>query len=165
MEIVREALTAFYSKARYAVLNTGGMMYQFVGDQVIGLFGIPDRQDGYVDEALLCARQLISIGNSVSNEWQRQIDRVQNSKGVHIGMALGQIQIVSLRPFGRAHLGAVSDEINMAARLLSKAGPGEIVASNAFHQALSEDSQSLFAVIDPVEAHNVGRIKAWKYCS
>ena len=101
---------------------------------------------------------------SVSNEWQRQIDRVQAARGVHIGMALGDIQIVSLRPFGRAHLGAVSDEVNMAARLVAQAGPGEIMVSNAFYQALDEPYQSGFHEMEPVEARNVGRIRVWKEC-
>jgi len=160
--VVREALTAFYSKGRYAVLNTGGMLYQFVGDQIIGLFGIPDQQPGYEEAALECAHALIDIADSVSNEWQRQIDRVQDARGVHIGMALGEIQIVSLRPFGRAHIGAVSDEINMAARLLSQAGPGDIMVSNSFYQSLDEPVQARFKEVEPVEARNVGRIKVWK---
>ena len=39
-EVVRNNLTAFYSKARYQVINNGGLFYQFVGDEAIGLFGI-----------------------------------------------------------------------------------------------------------------------------
>jgi class 3 adenylate cyclase len=160
--IAREALTAFYSKSRYAVMNAGGMMYQFVGDQIIGLFGIPEGQPGYLQSALDCAHVLVEIGESVTNEWQRQIDRVQTAKGVHISMALGDIQIVSLRPFGRAHFGAVSDEINMAARFVSQAGPSEIVVSNAFYQSLDEPAQGAFREMEPIEARHVGRISLWK---
>lgn len=160
--VVRHALTSFYSKARYEVLNTGGMLYQFVGDEVIALYGIPDQPGDYLQSALECARSLVDIGNSVSSEWQRHIDRVQTAAGVHIGMALGDVQVVSLRPFSRAHLGAVSDGINMAARLLAHAGPSDVVASNAFFQALETEAQAPFTQIEPVDAHNVGRINAWR---
>jgi adenylate cyclase len=160
--IVRESLTSFYSKARYQIINNGGMLYQFVGDEVIGLFGLPDRPGGFARDALDTARSLISIGNSVSHNWQRQIDRVQATGGVHMGVAIGDLQIVSLRPFGRTHVGAVGDCINVAARLMATAGPGEIVASNSFLQALDDASRSKFQEIEPVEARNVGRIKAWK---
>jgi len=34
--VTRRWLTQFYSLARHAVLNAGGMLYQFVGDEVIG---------------------------------------------------------------------------------------------------------------------------------
>jgi len=160
--IVRESLTSFYSKARYQIINNGGMLYQFVGDEVIGLFGLPDQPGGFARDALETARALVSIGNSVSHHWQRQIDRVQAAGGVHIGLAIGDLQIVSLRPFGRTHVGAVGDCINVAARLMTAAGPSEVVASNSFLQALDETSGSKFQEIEPVEARNVGRIKAWK---
>jgi class 3 adenylate cyclase len=161
-EVVRHCLTSFYSKARYQILNNGGMFYQFVGDEVIGLFGIPDRQPGCVQHALETARTLVDIGNSVSNHWQRHIDRVQESGGMHIGMALGDLQIVSLRPFSRTHMGAIGDTINVAARLTACAGPSEIVVSNSFYYELEEAAQAGFQETEPLQARNVGRIKAWK---
>ena len=45
-EVIRHCLTSFYAKARYEILNTGGMLCQFVGDEVIGLYGLPDRTGG-----------------------------------------------------------------------------------------------------------------------
>ncbi len=161
-EIVRNCLTTFYSNARYEILNTGGLLYQFVGDEVSGLFGIPDHPPGYRQAALACAKALVDLGNSVSNKWQRQIDRVQSARGVHIGIAMGDIQLVSLRPFERAHLGAVSDSMNMAARLVSNAGPSEVVVSNTYYQELDEKSQADFEELETVDARNVGQIKAWK---
>lgn len=163
--IVRESLTSFYSKARYQIINSGGMLYQFVGDEVIGLFGLPDREPDAVQTAFATARALVSIGHSVSHHWQRQIDRVQNSGGVHVGLSVGDLQIVSLRPFGRTHVGAIGDCINVAARLMSVAGPGEAAASNSFLQSLDEETQAVFHEVEPVEARNVGRIKAWKWAS
>jgi len=105
---------------------------------------------------------LCRIGDSVSHHWQRRIDRVQNATGLHVGIALGDLQIVSLRPFSRLHVGAIGDCINVAARLRAMAGQSEIVVSNAFHERLSEESQARCAEIEPVEARNVGRIRAWR---
>ena len=161
-EVVRHVLTSFYSKARYQVTNSGGMLYQFLGDGVLALFGVPDRRENYVEAALSCARALIDIGNSVSNEWQRQIDHLQSAGGCHIGMALGDLHILSLRPFGRAHMGAIADSINTAARLSSTAKPDEIVVSNSLFQKFNEESQAGFLEMEPVEARNIGRIRAWR---
>jgi adenylate cyclase len=161
-EIVRESLTAFYSKARYQIINNGGMLYQFAGDEVLGLFGIPDHPEGFTDAVLDTARALCRIGESVSQHWQRRIDRVQTASGLHVGIALGDLQIVSLRPFSRLHIGAIGDCINVASRLLSLAGPGEVVLSNAFHQQLDERHQARCSEIEPIDARNVGRIRAWK---
>ena len=161
-EIVRESLTAFYSKARYQIINSGGMLYQFVGDQVIGLFGVPDHLDGFAEATIDTSRALCRIGESVSLHWQRRIDRVQDAAGLHIGVALGDLQIVALRPYSRMHIGALGDCINVAARLLSLAVPSELVVSNAFYQALSEESQTHCHETQPVDARNVGRIRAWR---
>ena len=150
------------SKARYQVLNSGGMLYQFLGDGVVALFGLLEQPPGYVDAALECASALLDIGRSVSNEWQRRIDRLQSAGGCHIGMAIGDLNIVSLRPLSRTHVGAIADSINTAARLSSAAGPDEIVVANALFQALAAESQSRFAEMEPVEARNVGRLRAWK---
>jgi class 3 adenylate cyclase len=160
--IVRESLTSFYSKARYQIINSGGMLYQFAGDEVIGLYGIPDQPAGFPEAVVDTARALCLIGKSVSQHWQRRIDRVQDAAGVHVGIARGDLQIVSLRPFSRTHIGAIGDCINVAARLLALAGPGDIVMSNAFHQSLSEHSQARCHELEAVEARNVGRIRSWK---
>ena len=162
--LVRESLTSFYSKSRYQIINHGGMMYQFVGDEVIGLFGLPEQRPGYIQSAMEAARALVDIGNSVSNRWQRSLDRVQNSVGLHIGMAMGDLQVVSMQPFGRIHMGAIGDAINLAARLTASAGSNEIVISNSLREELCESMGAGFSEMQPIEARNVGRIKCWKNC-
>ena len=159
--VLRRCLTAFYSKARFTIVNTGGMLYQFVGDEVVGLYGLPMQTDDYPDRALDAARALIDIGNSVCRDWQRQIDRVQDATGVHVGMAIGDAQIVSQRAFGRAHLGAISDAMNLGSRLVAHASPGEIVISNSCYWSLSEGAQERFEEAEPIDARNIGRVKAW----
>jgi len=160
--VIRHCLTTFYSKARSAILNTGGMMYQFVGDEVIGLYGLPDQPDGYLEAAFDCARSLADIGNSVSRKWQRELDSMQKAHGVHIGICMGSMQVVSLRPFSRTHISGIGDVINLAARLLADAGPGQIVASNAYYQSLAPEYQTAFRESAPVEAKNIGTVLAWR---
>jgi class 3 adenylate cyclase len=161
--LVRLALTSFYSQARQAVLDAGGMMDKFVGDEVIGVFGYPAARRGDAEAALACARRLVDIGQSVSDHWQRRIDRVQDAKGVHIGIAMGDLNLMRLRAFSSRHYGFIGDAVNMAARLMATAGPSEIVASNRFHQALGDVTAAQFAETPPIDAKNVGRIKAWKF--
>ena len=139
------------------------MVHQFVGDEVFALFGIPDHRPGYLQDALETAQALLSTGLSVSNHWQRHIDRAQAATGLHIGMALGDVQIVALRPFSRTHIGAIGDAIHVATTLLAHAGPSEIAVSNSFYQGLSEAARAGFQETGSVNARNIGRIKAWKW--
>jgi class 3 adenylate cyclase len=98
----------------------------------------------------------------LSYEWQRRIDHIQSSQGVHIGISVGDVEIVRLRPFSRTHLSAVSDTINLASRLTQAAASSEIVISNSFFQRLDYEHRAQFHEIDMVEARNLGKIKAWK---
>src|SRR5262249_5046092 len=132
-EVIRHCLTSFYSKSRYEIQNAAGMLYQFVGDELIGLFGIPVPQLDDATRAVRSARALLDLGNSVSTHWQRHIDRLQQNSGLHVGMAVGDLQIVASRPFSRTHMSAIGDALNVAARLTTVAGPGEIVISNSLY--------------------------------
>jgi class 3 adenylate cyclase len=160
--LVRRSLTAFYSQARQAIHEAGGMLYQFVGDQVIGVFGFPSDRATYATDAVRCARRLIDIGHSVSDHWQRQIDRVQRSRGVHIGISFGDLELMPLRAFSRTHIGFIGDAVNIAARLLAEAGSSEIVISNSLFQHLDNETQAQFEGLSAVQAKNVGLIQCWK---
>ena len=160
---IRDCIGAFCAKSRYQIINEGGMLYQFMGDGVIGLFGIPTHSGDYIDKSFDCARSLLMLGDSISNAWQRQLDRHQPVRGCHIGIAVGDLRLFSLRPFSRTHTSVVGDAINMAARLSSHAGPGQIVVSNTVYEALSPPLRNLLRESEPIEAKNVGRIKAWTF--
>jgi class 3 adenylate cyclase len=160
---IQNCLGAFCAKARYQIINEGGMLCQFLGDGVIGLFGIPTHSLDYIERSFACARSLLTLADAISNEWQRQLDRLQPVRGCHIGMAMGDLQILSLRPFSRTHIGVIGDAINMAARLSAHAQPGQVVVSNIVYQSLDPASQSQFHETEPIEAKNVGRIQAWTF--
>ena len=162
---IRDCLSAFCTKARHQILSDGGMLYQFLGDAVIGLFGIPDRDRGYVERSYECAKSLLVLAESVSNEWQRQLDRLQPIGGGHVGMAMGDLELLSLRSFSRSHIGLIGDSINMAARLSSFAQSGQIAMSNIVFRGLCANSQQTLREAEPIEAKNIGRIKGWIYDS
>ena len=150
-EIVRESLTAFYSKARYQIINNGGCYISSRVTRFLGCLAFRDHPDGFTDGVLDTARGLCRIGESVLQQWQRRIDRVQTDAGLHVGIAIGDLQVVSLRPFSPLHIGAIGDCINVASRLSKLAGPGEVVLSNGFHHRLDEHNQARYSEIEPVD--------------
>lgn len=160
-ETVRQSLTNFYEKSRYQVINAGGMLVQFVGDEVVALFGIPDRRSGYVEAAVHTAIRLLDIGASVSHDWQRRIDHVQSRRGVHIGMAMGQVQVVAMRSLDNARIATIGDCLNIAARLLPVAESGEVVISNVLRHAL-RNSDYATEQLEPVEVRNLGTLQPWR---
>lgn len=160
--MIHRRLTEYYSLARYAVLNEGGMLYQFVGDEVVGVFGLYGSAATATAQALRCVRMLCEAGNAVSTAWQRSLDRVQPSRGVHIGVGMGPLGLLAWRPFSRTHLGFIGEPLNLAARLMGEAKSDEIIATNTFYSALDADARGLFEEVGAIEAKNVGRIQGWR---
>jgi adenylate cyclase len=161
--VVRDSLASFYSKARYQIIHSGGMLLQFVGDSVVALFGVPRARPGYVEAALDCAEMLLSIGDSVVTEWQRQIDHIQPASGAHVGIALGDVQLLSLRPFGRSRLSAIGGSINLASRMMEHAGNGEILVSNSVQTMMTTTYRRRLLDLEPLEISDMGLIRAWRY--
>jgi len=160
--VSRHSLTSFASRTRHRIVNDSGMLYQFLGDSVVGLFGVPEASPGYLEQAVACARGLLDIGASVATEWQRQLDQIQPAAGVHVSITLGDLQVLSLRPLSRTHMGVIGDSINLAHRLNTVAACDEIVVSNTFYQRLPDTLRAESLELPPVEAKNIGRIRAWK---
>ncbi len=160
--LIRRRLTEYYSLARHAVLNAGGMLYQFVGDEVVAVFGLHRPPVPATVQALRCVRSLFAAGTAVSQAWQRALDRVQPSKGVHIGIAMGDLDLMPFRPFSLTHLGFMGEPLNLAARLMIEATVDHAVATNTFYAGIEEAWRGAFEAIGPVEAKNVGRIHGWR---
>src|SRR4029450_12174478 len=60
--VIRRRLPEYYSLARHTVLNAGGMLYQFVGDEVVGVFGLHRPAATAGGQALACVRWLLAAG-------------------------------------------------------------------------------------------------------
>lgn len=163
---VRESLTSFYAKSRYQVVNAGGMLVQFVGDEIVALFGIPDRRQDYIAAAVRTAYRLLDIGASVSLGWQRRIDHVQPRQGVHIAMGMGRIQLVPMRALDHARLATIGDCLDITARLLPLADQGEIVVSNVLQHALSTSGLPCeLEALPPFDARSLGLLQPWRLAS
>ncbi len=144
------------------MLNAGGMFYQFVGDEVVAVFGLHRSPAPAAVQALRCVRSLFAAGAAVSQAWQRELDRVQPSKGVHIGIAMGNLDLMPFQPFSPTHLGFMGEPLNLATRLMSEATSDQAVATNTFYAGIDEAWRRAFEAIEPVEAKSVGRIHAWR---
>ena len=84
------------------------------------------------------------------------------TKDALTGLALGDLQVLSLRPLSRTHMGVIGGSINLAARLNGVAGCDDIVVSNMLHQRLPDDVRAEFLELAPIDAKNIGRVRAWK---
>jgi class 3 adenylate cyclase len=118
-EVVR-MLNSLYGVVVPVILGAGGTVVQFVGDEVMALFGAPTRQP---DHALRAARAGLDLQAAVAAATADRANWPRFGVGVNTGPALvGNIGAEQMRTFT-----AIGDTTNLAARLQGLAGPGEVV--------------------------------------
>lgn len=113
-------LNTHYGVVVPVILEAGGTVVQFVGDEVMALFNAPSRQP---DHALRAARAGLRLQEVVETVRAGREEWPQFGVGINSGPALvGNIGAAQMRNFT-----AIGDTTNLAARLQSLAEPGQVI--------------------------------------
>ncbi len=122
-------LRAFYDSARVIIERFGGVVEKYIGDAVVGVFGVPRAHEDDPERAVFAALEIVVACASLPSLGDAPL-RVR--VGVNTGRALVRLNV--LPSSGEGFL--VGDAVNTAARLLAAAPPmGVIVGERT--QALS----------------------------
>ncbi len=117
-------MSRFYSIGVQVLAETDALLEKFVGDEVVGLFVPGMAGKDHAAKALHAARHLMQLtGHGSGKEPWLPI-----GVGIHTGVAF--VGAVGGEQ-GVADITALGDAVNVTARLASRAGPGEILASEA----------------------------------
>ena len=122
-------MNRFYSAATDVLIHTDALVDRLMGDQVIGLYipGIAGKEHPRL--AIEAAQDLLHVtGHSdPSGPW------LPVGVGVHTGLAF--VGVVGGTDGNPTDFTALGDNMNIAARLASTAGPGEVLISDAAYEA------------------------------
>lgn len=150
-ERFREVLAAFHGVVTDEINALGGRAEGFIGDAVLGVFGVPTVHD---DDALRGVRAGLEI-----------VDRASR-----LGARLGLTMPIEVRVgvnTGRVAVGTATDrtivigaEVNIGARLQQAASPGEVLVGAATRQLVGNGVR--FGQVRSVEAKGLdGAMAAW----
>jgi adenylate cyclase len=129
---VRELMNRFYDTAAHVLVEHDAIVDKFVGDEVIGIFIPGLAGEHHAASAIAAARALmVATGNSTNSPW------VPIGAGVNTGVAF----VGTIGDAPHIELTALGDPVNVAARLASAAGAGEILVTHpaALAANLGED--------------------------
>jgi adenylate cyclase len=117
---VHEVMDRFFDTAAHVLVEHDAIVDRFVGDQAIGIFVPALAGADHAARAIAAGRALIdATGNGHAAPW------VPIGVGVHTGIAfVGAVGTGSTVDFT-----ALGDTVNIASRLASAAGPGEVLVS------------------------------------
>ena len=109
------------------IAEHGGTIDKFQGDAVMAVFGAPEPSEDHAERALRCAlamqhrqRELNAMGGARTR-----------STALHVGIGLntGVVMAGAIGGGGRLEYTVIGDAVNVAQRLQSEAGGGEVVAA------------------------------------
>jgi class 3 adenylate cyclase/DNA-binding NarL/FixJ family response regulator len=109
------------------VLAHGGTIDKFQGDAVMAVFGAPDPQPDHAERALRCAIAMQARQAELNAEGWGIADLPE--LGIGVGVNTGRVIAGTVGGGGRLEYTVVGDAVNVASRLQSEAGAGEIVAA------------------------------------
>lgn len=145
-ETVRTLVNACFDRLVPLVEKNQGVVDQFVGDQVVALFGAPIAHENDPEQACLTALELMRA--------LAQFNRERGSNlGLHIGINSGLVLAGGVGSRGRQQYSVMGDAMNTAARLEDKSEQGEIlVGPETYHL-----TENLFDYLDRGELQLKGK--------
>lgn len=154
-EKTHEVVDAFLRMATEVLVKHGAFIDKYIGDAVMALFNVPIRHEDHARRAIVAAGELESGLQSLSARFGLSLQ-------ASVGVATGFARVGRLGSEDNKDYTAIGDVVNLAARLQSKAGTGEILigaesyAKHAadFPDAVSEQLQ-LKGFREPVTAYRL----------
>ncbi|MEE8395748.1 MAG: AAA family ATPase, partial [bacterium] len=132
-EAVEAIMSRIKTEAVKIVESQGGIVNQFVGDEVLALFGIPTAHEDDPRRAVQAALELHGLARNLSGEVEPTIGAPLR---MHTGINTGLV-VTHLRDDREGRFGITGDTVNVAARLAELAEPDQIL--------LSPDTQRMVA--------------------
>jgi adenylate cyclase len=155
-EQVVEALNDYLETATSVITQFDGYVDKFIGDAVLGVFGVPVYRQDHVDRAARAALKLQQtlVDKSVHGNPLLSV--------VGISIHTGLVVAGNVGSQSKMEYTVIGDSVNMAARLNGFAGPGEVVISRQVKERLSEPvqiqdmgSRVVKGKSDPVEIYQI----------
>jgi len=129
-EEVHDLVSRYTTTVDRIVVGYGGTVDKHIGDAVMALFGAPRAHD---DDPMRAARTALDIHEALARLSEETGRRLE----AHVGIASGEVVAGTV---GRADVHdytVLGDSVNLAARLVAAAGPGQTLIADAVHRALS----------------------------
>ena len=150
-EELRSVLQRYFEEMRSAVGAHGGTVEKFIGDAVVGVFGVPTVHE---DDALRAVRaavemrtRLAVLNEALRADWEVELE-------ARTGISTGEVVV------GADDEVLLGDVMNTAARLESAAEPGAILIAAETHDLVRDA-----VVAEPVELDLKGKalpVAAWR---
>jgi adenylate cyclase len=151
-----EVLNEFFARMTNVIFEHDGALDKYLGDGLMALFGAPLALQNDAEAAV---RAAVNMQKSLA-----ELNKISGKPPLHIGIGIhtGEAIVGYLGTEHRTDYTAIGDTVNVASRLTSQAGPGQIVISNATHARIGREisccpltAMKLKGRDEPIDVHEV----------
>jgi adenylate cyclase len=122
-EIIVERLNEYFEIATRSIQDYGGYVDKFIGDAVLGVFGVPIYHQDHVERAV---RAAMDMQEKFHQEKENGKEILQS---VGIGINTGIVVSGNIGSANKMEYTVIGDSVNVASRLNGLAKSGEIIIS------------------------------------
>ena len=126
-------LTEYFTEMVDCVFRNEGALDKFMGDEIMAQWGAPIGTPDDADHAMNAALEMIRELRLLNDTWRA---KGRPELQVGIGLSYGEVFAGNIGSEKRLEFTVIGDTVNVANRLCSAAGPGEILVSDEFRRAL-----------------------------
>ena len=145
-EQVVQILNEYLTLTTESIFKYNGMLDKFIGDATMAVFNAPFDLEDYLYAAVATAWDIKNGSEKLEKKLMEQFGRTVS---FGIGVNCGDAVVGNIGCEFRMDYTAIGDTLNTAARLESKAKPGQILISEKLYKALE----------DRIEAEEVGEME------
>ena len=131
-EDVVEELNEYFQIATRVIVRHGGYVDKFMGDAVLGIFGVPVYRKDHVERAVRAAIYLQNELKKANNNDNKLLT------SIGIGIDSGVVVSGNIGSQVKMEYTVIGDSVNVASRLNAFAGPGEVIISNTVYEQLKD---------------------------
>lgn len=151
-----EVLNEFFARMTNVIFEHDGTLDKYLGDGLMALFGAPFALQNDAEAAV---RAAVNMQKSLA-----ELNRISGKAPLNIGIGIhtGEAVVGFLGTERRMDYTAIGDTVNVASRLTSQAGSGQIVISAATHAQICGEipccqlsAMKLKGRDEPIEVHEV----------
>lgn len=137
---VATRLNEYFAAMTPLVEKHGGTLDKFIGDSIMVFMGAPDPVPDHAVRTVRMAVEMQEAMKKLNQTWsQRGYEPLQIGIGIHTGY-------VTVGSFGSASFldyTVIGRNVNLASRIESRSGPGQILISSRTHSIVGESVQTV----------------------
>jgi class 3 adenylate cyclase len=158
IEMLNEHMTALTR----VVKEHNGVLDKFVGDLLMAIFGAPVSHETDTLNTARCALRLMQEREKLNSTSRHRLQ-------IGIGIATGRVVAGCMGSFDRLNYTVLGERVNLASRLCSQAGPGQVVIDQATREKLGDKitatplpALNLKGFSENVVAYELTEVHSWE---